>query len=136
MGSAAGGTIKQDEALIDTTVNACKIYSAGSSNFIIKMILEKAQRCSNITFRCPFKKVENFRDFPFQLTAFHRFSGLIHSDQLSNGRKWVPIIHFQEQIAVCVCGCSRSYSEHRINCRSFKFQVNLSAWVNLNYWVK
>lgn len=59
MGSSDSKRGKKNYNAIDQTLNGCQIVKF-SSQFLMKMILEKLKKYSNITFRCPMKAVSSF----------------------------------------------------------------------------
>lgn len=58
LGTAENAKLKKETYLIDTTVNVCRFSSGYSTNFLLKMVLEKLKKYSNITWDCPFKPVK------------------------------------------------------------------------------
>ncbi len=45
---------------VDTTINMCKLERGSIVRIGMKPIFEELKRSSNLTWKCPFKKVTNF----------------------------------------------------------------------------
>jgi hypothetical protein len=57
VGISEGGTLKNEAKIVDTKINACKITTGFAAQFFMKGILEKMEKYSNFSFKCPFRKV-------------------------------------------------------------------------------
>lgn len=49
--------VKYSSTIFDTTFDACKLSTGFTASLILRVVYEKLNRYSNITFSCPFRKV-------------------------------------------------------------------------------
>lgn len=53
------GKVRNDAYIVDTKINACKMATGFAAQFFVKNTFEKLEKNSNLTIKCPIKKVRS-----------------------------------------------------------------------------
>lgn len=112
MGAASKNNLKAVTNIFDTTVNACKLESGFASSVLLKLVYTKLNKYSNITFSCPFKKVEIFKN----IKTLHKipfFQGFYQITNYETDDEGIPLILVRNKLLFLEASITGRVKNHR-----------------------